>query len=91
MPADPLSLSPDDRRRELAAILARGLRRLLRPRACDPVGPHPAPEKPSESREVCLEVGGETRLSVSPVGGSRDQTETHERRASTTTLRHCTA
>ena len=57
MPADdPLLLSPDDRRHELATMLACGLRRLLRPRACDPEPPQLLPKNLSESGEVCLEV-----------------------------------
>jgi len=78
MPADPLFPSPEDRRRELATLLARGLRRLLRPRACDPATPQHGPEKLSESPEVCLEVAPETRLSVSPVDLPPDHQETHQ-------------
>jgi hypothetical protein len=73
MPADDLLLlSPDDRRHELATILARGLRRLLRPRACDPEPSLLLLKNLSESREVCLEVPAETRLSVSRVDAIRD-------------------
>jgi hypothetical protein len=73
MPADdPLLLSPDDRRHELAKVLARGLRRLLRPRACDPESPQVLPKNLSESGEVFLEVPAETRLSVSRVDASQD-------------------
>jgi hypothetical protein len=79
MPADLLSLSLDDRGRELTLILARGLRRLLRPPACDPTTSHPAAEKLSESREVCLEVGAGSRLSVSQVDQPRNHPETHKR------------
>ena len=62
---DPASLTPEQRFRELAAVLAAGLRRLREPRtpAAGP-GTHPAPEKPSESGANCLEVPGETVLSV---------------------------
>ncbi len=73
MPANAQPLSPEDRRRELAIIFARGLCRLLRPRASDAVVVPPvSPEKLSESREVSLEVLSETRLSVSRVDASHD-------------------
>jgi hypothetical protein len=64
-PLDPTSLTPDERLRELAALLARGLLRLherrLLPGADGPTSP---PEKPPESVSNCLELPGETRLSV---------------------------
>lgn len=63
--ADPAFLTPDDRLREVAAVLARGLLRFHdRPPAADPGG-HPAPQNPPESSPNCLELPGETVLSVS--------------------------
>ena len=62
MPAADLpSLSPEDRRRELARLLARGLLRLCRRRACDPSSD---PKNLSESERDGLAIPGETRLSV---------------------------
>jgi hypothetical protein len=73
MPADdPRVLSPEDRRRELAQVLARGLRRLLRPPDAPATPPPGAPENLSESRQDCLAVPAETRLSVSRVDAIRD-------------------
>ena len=73
MSANPTILTPDDRRHELARIFARGLRRLLRPRASDALlAPQASPEKLSEFGEVCLEVDAETRLSVSRVDASQN-------------------
>jgi hypothetical protein len=64
-PDDPGLLTPELRRRELARLLAAGLRR-LRPRPADPAfsPEHPAPENLPESRATGLEVLPETRLSV---------------------------
>ena len=45
------SLSPEQRLRELAMILRRALRRLVRPRACDAVMPSPFPRKNSRNLE----------------------------------------
>ncbi len=51
-------LSPDQRFREVARLLAAGVRRLLaRP------GPAPAPENPGESPQNGLELGPPLRLS----------------------------
>lgn len=55
--ADPARPSPDDRRREVAAILATAILR-LRNRAALP------PAKPPDSSPAGLEVSPETRLSV---------------------------
>ncbi len=64
-PDDPLPLSPAERLRELARLLARGLLRLASRRIPATV---PAPcsdaEKASESEQVCLEVVRDPRLSV---------------------------
>ncbi len=63
---DPAWMTPDERRRELAAILAAGLRR-LRDRhvlyAADGDVP-PAESAPTESSQDCLEVPAKTVLSV---------------------------
>jgi hypothetical protein len=59
---DPAILAPVERFREVAAILAAGVRR-LRDRAALRID-HPAPENPTKSIETCLEVSPETVLSV---------------------------
>ncbi len=58
-------LTSEERRREVAAILAAGIVR-LRTRAALPgsVCEGPDPEKTPENQPNCLEVSGETRLSV---------------------------
>ena len=59
-------LTPEERLRQLAAILARGVRRyrsLARRYQSD------ASDEPGASRGDCLEVLGETRLSVSRFQG----------------------
>jgi hypothetical protein len=63
-PDVPALLSPDQRSREIACLLAAGVRRLFSRPANDIPGPHPEPEKSQESSETGLEVGSETRLSV---------------------------
>jgi hypothetical protein len=63
--ADPAFMTPAERFRELAGILAAGILR-LRDRAAlaaDP-GEHPAPENPPETVHSCLELSGKTVLSV---------------------------
>jgi hypothetical protein len=74
---DPPLLSPEDRRREVARILARGLRRLCRRAPSDHVSPPLAgPKNLSECRSNCLEVAPETVLSVTRrVDGPRGPTE----------------
>jgi hypothetical protein len=57
---DPLFLTPEDRLREIAALLAVGLLRLQ----SRPAAEHPGPEKPPKSSPNCLELPGETVLSV---------------------------
>ncbi len=59
------TLTPDERLREVAAILAGGIVR-LRLRAALPGtgGDEPGAEKPLENEPNCLEVGPEVRLSV---------------------------
>jgi hypothetical protein len=59
------ALSPDERFRQLARLLAAGLLR-LRDRPAEPAGSgsSPAPEKPPESAANRLELSAETRLSV---------------------------
>jgi hypothetical protein len=58
---DPSLLTPDERRREVAAILAAGLRRLRDRVALASV---PAPKNPSETAEKPLEAVPENPLSV---------------------------
>ena len=61
---DPTHLTPEDRFREVAAVLARGLLRLhARPAAACPAE-HLGPENSPDSSPNCLEVPGETVLSV---------------------------
>lgn len=62
--ADPIPLTPDNRFREVAAILARGLLRLQLP---PPTPPILAPQNLPESPPGGLEVVAESRLS-GPVG-----------------------
>jgi hypothetical protein len=64
MSADPLT--PDERRRAVARVLAAGILR-LRARAAlpEPAAP-PGPKILTESGPNCLEVLPETRLSVPP-------------------------
>jgi hypothetical protein len=63
--ADCLSLMPDERCREVARILAGGVRR-LRSRAAIPADPiqYPDPEIPADSSRDCLELSAQPRLSV---------------------------
>ena len=56
-------LSEDDRRRELAAILAGGLLR-LRLMFSEASPPALAPKNLAESSRNCLELSGDPRLSV---------------------------
>lgn len=58
---DSALMTPDERRREVAAILAAGLRR-LRDRAA--LASVPAPENPSKTAEKPLEAVPENPLSV---------------------------
>ena len=50
-PYDPANLTPEQRRREIAAILARGILRL---RSILPSEPAPCPAGPPESEEAAL-------------------------------------
>ncbi len=56
------SMPANERRREVAAILARGVLRLRR---IARIGVHPNAPKSQDLRENGLELPGETRLSVS--------------------------
>ncbi len=56
-------LTPEQRRQQLAAILARGVLRVLRQAGCRP------DEKSPESAAQGLELPGETRLSVARCSG----------------------
>jgi hypothetical protein len=64
-PIDDSLLTPDERRAEVASVLAAGVLRLCA-RTLSPtdVASHSAPEKPAESASSCLEVPAETVLSV---------------------------
>ena len=65
---DPAEITPDQRRREIAAILARGVLR-LRQCAQDSAisGESRTPEKASESGRDCLDEGAKTSPHV-PAG-----------------------
>ena len=62
---DPAAMTPEQRRREVAAILARGVLRL---RECQPLAVVPPPErtieKSSKSLSIPLDVHAGTRLHV---------------------------
>jgi hypothetical protein len=60
----PLLLSAEQRRYEIARLLANGVRRLCSRRSALDSGLPTAPPKTHESAETGLEVGAETRLSV---------------------------
>lgn len=62
---DPSVLTPHDRLREVARLLAAGVLRLLdRPAQTATLAEHPAPENLDELPRDCLELPGETVLSV---------------------------
>jgi hypothetical protein len=64
-PIDDTLLTPDERRAEVASILAAGVLQLCArslPRTAPAV--HSGPENPAESAASCLEVPDETVLSV---------------------------
>jgi hypothetical protein len=63
--ADSLSLTPDERFCEVARILGAGVRR-LRSRIAIPAdhGQSLHSENPADSRQVCLELPAQPRLSV---------------------------
>lgn len=64
-PIDDYSLTSDERRSEVASILATGVLRLCaRTLPATDVPSHSAPENPVESASSCLEVPAETVLSV---------------------------
>jgi hypothetical protein len=74
-PDEPRPLSPEDRRHELARILARGVLRLCR-RLPAVAPPGSRLKELAQSRPNCLAVPPETRLSGStPVDGPRGPTE----------------
>ena len=60
---DPESMTAEERRLEVAGILARGLLRRVR---TPKTAMSPAREKVSEGQETGLEVPDRTRLSVAP-------------------------
>ena len=58
LPDDPASMTPSERRREIAVILARGLLRLRQCAQSSPSsGESRTPEKASESARDCLDEG----------------------------------
>jgi hypothetical protein len=63
--ADSLSLTPHERRRDVARILAAGVRR-LRSRTVIPADPgrHPDSDNSADSSQDCLELSAQSRLSV---------------------------
>jgi hypothetical protein len=61
---DPAQMTPDERRREVAAILAAGLCRLRDRHALDSPPPDLAAENPPEPGETCLEAARENPLTV---------------------------
>jgi hypothetical protein len=64
-PIDDSLLKPDERRAEVASILAAGVLRLCaRTLPTADVPSHSAPQIPAESASSCLEVPAETVLSV---------------------------
>ena len=65
---DPAEMTPDQRRREVAAILARGVLRLRQCAKTSPVsGESRPPEKASKSFRDCLDEGAKTSPHV-PAG-----------------------
>ncbi len=60
---EPESMTAEERRQEIAGILARGLLRRVR---MDGRAASPAGKKTSKNPETGLEVSSETRLSVAP-------------------------
>ena len=60
---DPEAMTADERRLEVASILARGLLRRVRMAETADLSP---PKKVSKEPRNCLEVPSETRLSVAP-------------------------
>jgi hypothetical protein len=62
---DPLSLTPEERLREVARLLAAGVLRLrAHPARAAGLAEHPGPENTAKTERDCLEVPGETVLSV---------------------------
>jgi hypothetical protein len=62
---DPSLLTPQDRLREVSRLLAAGVLRLLdRPAQAATLAGQPAPENLDEVTRDCLELPGETVLSV---------------------------
>lgn len=61
---DPAAMTADERLREVAAILAAGILRLRSRAALPDPGQLSGPKNPPKSGQDCLEVSGETVLSV---------------------------
>ena len=74
---DPAAMTPDERRREVAAILARGVLRLRRSAENAPgSSPSRTPENTSESSREVLDEGAETSLHVFTSPASRQARQT---------------
>jgi len=74
---DPADMTPDQRRREVAAILARGVLRLRRSAENAPGSrPSRTPEKSSNFRREALDEGARTSLHVFTSPASRQARET---------------
>jgi len=74
---DPAAMTPEERRREVAAILARGVLRLRRSAENAPGSrPSRTPEKSSKRGREALDVGPRTSLHVFTSPASRQARET---------------
>ena len=78
---DPAAMTPEQRRREVAAILARGVLRL---RECQPLAalshPHRTPEESSKPLSIPLDVHAGTRLHVVERTASRQAADAGKER-----------
>jgi len=69
---NPADMSPDERRHEIAAILAKGVLRLRVNAKNSPVSrPHRTPEISSKSQQEALDAGAKTSLHVTACPPSR--------------------
>ena len=74
---DPAAMTPEERRREVAAILARGVLRLRQSTENAPGSrPSRTPEKSSNFRREALDEGAKTSLHVFTSPASRQAQET---------------
>ena len=77
LPDDPAAMTPDQRRHEVAAILARGVLRLRRSAENAPGSrPSRTPDKSSNFRREALDEGARTSLHVFTSPASRQARET---------------